>query len=205
MASKPTRVLEDFAQLAYEFSINLDGRVQLLPGCWCKGGQAIVYKGSLLPEGVEVAVKIASSSLPADETRKIIKVRMLKMWLPSVTFSRVLSGKSTPGLNYITRTFSRFLASPRSLIARFPLYLHGWKREMRMSMFKIKKLILALWCVAVLTYEWYLHHTQIEGIARGLHYLHDYKPGSIFHGYLKGVGIFSLCASRFDKLCRPMY
>ncbi|KAL4072066.1 kinase-like domain-containing protein [Scleroderma citrinum] len=29
----------------------------------------------------------------------------------------------------------------------------------------------------------------IEGIARGLHYLHDYKPASIFHGDLKGSNV----------------
>ncbi|KIM69149.1 hypothetical protein SCLCIDRAFT_40584, partial [Scleroderma citrinum Foug A] len=28
-----------------------------------------------------------------------------------------------------------------------------------------------------------------RGIARGLHYLHDYKPGSIFHGDLKGTNV----------------
>jgi len=160
MASQPIHVLEDFAQLAYDFSINLDGRVERRPDYCCIGGNAIVYKGSLLPDGVEVAVKIPCSNLPADETRKIIKVWMLKMWLPSVTFSRILFGKSTPGLNCVTRTFSRSLASPLNLIARFPLYLYGWKMEMRMTMFKIKRLILALWCVAVFTYERHLHHSS---------------------------------------------
>jgi len=37
----------------------------------------------------------------------------------------------------------------------------------------------------------YLTYTtmQIEGIAEGMHYLHNYKPYPIFHGDLKGVGL----------------
>ena len=34
----------------------------------------------------------------------------------------------------------------------------------------------------------YLNTTQIVGIAKGLHYLHNHKPNPIFHGDMKGVG-----------------
>ena len=34
----------------------------------------------------------------------------------------------------------------------------------------------------------HLNTTQIVGIAKGLHYLHNHKPNPIFHGDMKGVG-----------------
>jgi len=34
-----------------------------------------------------------------------------------------------------------------------------------------------------------LNTTQIEGIAKGLHYLHSHTPHPIFHGDMKGVGL----------------
>ena len=34
-----------------------------------------------------------------------------------------------------------------------------------------------------------LNTAQIEGIAEGLHYLHNHEPHPIFHGDLKGVGL----------------
>jgi len=38
----------------------------------------------------------------------------------------------------------------------------------------------------------YLNTTQIEGIAKGLYYLHSHKPHPIFHGDMKGVGLVCL-------------
>ena len=38
----------------------------------------------------------------------------------------------------------------------------------------------------------YLNTTmQIDGIAAGLHYLHNHEPYPIFHGDLKGVGLIT--------------
>ena len=187
MVLNPDSVLEEYAQRAYDFSINLDGRVERSSTCKSRGGFALVYKGTLLPDGIEVAVKTPISRFSGNETGKIIKVRMLEVYLRPVTLFRILSAKYTPGQNCVTRTSSHCSELPRNLITLFLSCLHGWKRVMHITMFKIKTSILALWYVAMAVYEWYLYHAQIEGIARGLLYLHNYKPGSIFHGDLKGV------------------
>jgi len=191
MVLKLDSVLEEYAQRAYDFSINLDGRVERLPTCKSRGGFALVYKGTLLPAGIEVAVKTPVSKFSGDESVKIIKVRILEVYLRPMTLFRILSAKYTPGQNCVTRTSSHCSELPRNLIILSLSCLNGWKGEMHMIMFKIKTLILALWYVAMAGYKWYLHPAQIEGIARGLHYLHNYKLGPIFHGDLKGVSVFS--------------
>lgn len=153
MALKLDSILEEYAQRAYDFSINLDGRVERPSTCQSRGGFALVYKGTLLPDGIEVAVKTPISRCSGDETVKTIKVRMLEVYLRPVTLFRIPSAKYTPGQNCVTRTSSHCSELPQNLIRLFLSCLHGWKREMHITMFKIKTLILALWYVAMAGYE----------------------------------------------------
>lgn len=153
MVSKLDSVLEEYAQRAYDFSINLDDRVDRSPTCRARGGFALVYKGTLLPAGIEVAVKTPISRCSGDETVKTIKVRMLEVYLRPVTLFRIPSAKYTPGQNCVTRTSSHCSELPRNLITLFLLCLHGWKRETHITMFRIKALILALWYVSTVGYE----------------------------------------------------
>ncbi|KAG6332326.1 hypothetical protein ID866_6765, partial [Astraeus odoratus] len=80
MDPKSPSPLQIFAKYAYERYINLDGRIQRHEDSCLTGGFAIVYKGTLLPEGTSVAVKTIGGTLPKSE--KIIKegVREVHTW-----------------------------------------------------------------------------------------------------------------------------
>jgi len=71
----PRQSLDDFAKRATLYSINLNGRVVRDGSKLIRGGFAFVYKGTLLPEKTEVAMKIVHGELPGEE--RLIKVRSL--------------------------------------------------------------------------------------------------------------------------------
>jgi len=75
MSSDPRPSLNDFAKRATQYSINLNGRVVRDESRLIRGGFAFVYKGTLLPEKKEVAIKTARGGLPGEE--RLIKVRSL--------------------------------------------------------------------------------------------------------------------------------
>jgi len=75
MSSDPRPSLNDFAERARQYSINLNGRTVRDESRLIRGGFAFVYKGTLLPENTEVAIKTARGGLPGEE--RLIKVRSL--------------------------------------------------------------------------------------------------------------------------------
>ena len=58
--------LRDIAQLACQFSINLDGQVERHESRF-RGGFAVVYRGTLRPQGLVVAVKVVAGAPPSDK------------------------------------------------------------------------------------------------------------------------------------------
>lgn len=73
MNSDPRARLNDFAERAGRYSINLNGRVVRDERILILGGFASVYKGTLSPERMTVAIKTARGGLPCEE--RLIKVR----------------------------------------------------------------------------------------------------------------------------------
>ncbi|KAL4065559.1 hypothetical protein V8B97DRAFT_1983680 [Scleroderma yunnanense] len=73
MDQNPDPVLDDLAQRAYDFSINLDGRVERSPTLYSRGHCAVVYKGTFLPNNIEVAVKTAAGDLARRGILEVIK------------------------------------------------------------------------------------------------------------------------------------
>lgn len=79
MNSDPRPSLNDFAKRARRYSINLNGRVVRDESRLIRGGFAFVYKGTLLPEKTEVAIKTARGGLPGEE--RLIKRALKEMHL----------------------------------------------------------------------------------------------------------------------------
>ncbi|KAG6334348.1 hypothetical protein ID866_4739 [Astraeus odoratus] len=73
--------IKELAQRAYEFCINLDGRVTRDNNDYRQGGFATVYKGKLLPSGTKVAVKTVHGQLPGGSGASIRDaVREVHTW-----------------------------------------------------------------------------------------------------------------------------
>ncbi|KAG6329421.1 hypothetical protein ID866_9668 [Astraeus odoratus] len=68
------------AKYAHEKYINLDGRLQRDGGICIRGGFAVVYKGTLLPQGIEVAVKAIRGTLPNSEKALKEAIREIQNW-----------------------------------------------------------------------------------------------------------------------------
>lgn len=69
-------VLQKYADLASPYAINLNGRVFQDPsGLIQRGGYAVVYAGTLQPDGNRVAIKTACGAPPSDEAaiKRILK------------------------------------------------------------------------------------------------------------------------------------
>ncbi|KAL4065582.1 kinase-like domain-containing protein [Scleroderma yunnanense] len=152
-------VLDDLAQRAYNFSINLDGRIDRLPTSCNSGRCAVVYKGTLLPDNIEVALKTAAGDLARRGIREVIKDAVREVY----TWSK-LRHKNVHPLLGITTEFDHTIS-----------FVSAWMEKGNAIDYVQDKEVDP--------------RPLIEGIARGLHYLHDYKPASIFHGDLKGVSI----------------
>lgn len=59
--------MQDFSEQASKYSMNLDGRiVRSYPRISFHGGSAIVYHGTLIPDGTEVAIKSFRGGIPED-------------------------------------------------------------------------------------------------------------------------------------------
>lgn len=69
--------LRRFAERASRYAINLDGRVHRGARVVLGGGNAIVYRGTLQPDGISIAIKTARGSPPVDD-------RMIKRALREV-------------------------------------------------------------------------------------------------------------------------
>ncbi|KAL4072045.1 kinase-like domain-containing protein [Scleroderma citrinum] len=159
MDQNPDPVLDDLAQRAYDFSINLDGRVERSPTLYSRGHCAVVYKGTFLPNNIEVAVKIAAGDLARRGILEVIKdaVREVHTW------SKVRHKNVHPLLG-ITTEFDHTISFVSAWMEKGNA--HDYVQDVEVD-----------------------PRPLIQGIARGLHYLHDYKPASIFHGNLKGSNV----------------
>ncbi|KAI5993360.1 kinase-like domain-containing protein [Pisolithus marmoratus] len=75
----PRETLRQLAERARRYTIDLDGRVSRTT-CAIRGGNAIVYQGTLQPDGTRVAIKTARGGLPGDTD--VIKrvLREVHLW-----------------------------------------------------------------------------------------------------------------------------
>ncbi|KAI6044492.1 kinase-like domain-containing protein [Pisolithus marmoratus] len=64
--NNPRETLGQLAEHAHSYTINLDGRV-CRDICAIRGGNAMVYQGTLQPDGTSVAIKTARGGLSGDE------------------------------------------------------------------------------------------------------------------------------------------
>ena len=117
-------VLEEVAQRASGFSINVNGRVKRGPSR-CRGGFSIVYQGTLegSPHDIQVAVKtipISGDIQQLDSYTMAIKVEPSPLSIMYLPLIRRCSAKYTLGRSCLTRISSRCLESLQILIARFP-------------------------------------------------------------------------------------
>jgi len=106
MASK---LLEELAEQATEYCINLNELVDRDPMASFRGGNALVYQGILRPRGTCVAVKTILGALP--DNLKTIKVDLLFLSLvgfkPTYLSFRGYSGRRMSGPNLDMKTSFR--------------------------------------------------------------------------------------------------
>ncbi|KAG6331498.1 hypothetical protein ID866_7594 [Astraeus odoratus] len=151
-------VLEQLAQRATQYSVNLNGRVRRDQLC-SRGGYGVVWRGTLSPQGVQVAVKTVGSDYVSPEDTETIKaaVREVHTWskLSHVNVIRLLG---------ITTEFNNTIS-----------FVSEWTENGNAHNY-----------VQDVTVD---PRPLLDGIASGLAYLHNHKPTAIFHGDLKGANV----------------
>ncbi|KIK21985.1 hypothetical protein PISMIDRAFT_680736 [Pisolithus microcarpus 441] len=154
-------VLHQLSERASRYSPCLDGRVRRSEGgpSLRVGGSALVYHGTLIPEGSEVAIKIPRPALSGTEDEFTLK----HIFREVHTWSKLRHENIVPMLGFSTQ-----FDSTVSIISEWmPLgnahdYVQNTEHDPR---------------------------PLLEDVANGLYYLHGHELGPVVHGGLKGLDV----------------
>ena len=143
-------VLEALSQRASKYCINLNDLVDRDDTFPSKhGSTAVVYQGTLRPEGIKVAIKTFHSDPSSDESGFKARLVLLHGRLPSnLTLSicdSLFSEKCIYGQNFGMKTLSVYWGLLLLSISTCPLCQNGWERETLAIMYTTDRSIPALW------------------------------------------------------------
>lgn len=158
--------LKQLSERASRYSINLNDRVERDTTKYLPGGNAIVYRGTLLPGGTSVAVKTYRFGHKSD--REVLKnfLRETHLW------SKLIHPNVLPLLGITTKFDSTI-----SIVSKW--MSNGTAHD-------------------------YVQNPEVDprplllGVARGLDYLHNRSPNTVYHGDLKGVSFLIRGIHLFD-------